>query len=199
MSDTAATASTRPRVSPDAWKVLVLLPLATVAAMVVVSVVSDAIYDGGGPLAAFINSLVVLVAMTAMVLLYAPMRPQGVPLSWGEAMVASVFIFGFMAVGYGIVPDQWIDLAAHWGWDDSTRTIAGDDAVWGWISEVFTWFPFNKWRVTYIIVRDLVVVVIYGAALGINVWLWQLWQARGERTTDVEPTSEYGRPLVRQR
>ncbi len=197
MTDTAATAVSGPRVAPGAWKVLVGIPLAAIAAMIVIAELAEWVYDGGGPLAAFLNSIVALVAMTAMVVLYAPLRPKGVPFSWGEAMIASTFIFLFMTVGYGIVPDQWIDLAAHWRWDDSTRTIAGDDAVWGWIAEIFTWPPFNRLQINYIHVRDIVVVVIYAVAIGINVWLWGFWQRRGERTAEVEPTSEYGRPLVR--
>ena len=35
-------------------------------------------------------------------------RPKGTPLSWGEAMLASVYVFGTMFLAFGIVPHQWI-------------------------------------------------------------------------------------------
>ena len=191
-------AGATPAPSRDAWKVLFLLPAVTLVVMIVLSEALARNYDGGGPLAAFVNSVLAMAVMTAMVILYAPMRPVGTRLSWGEAFVAAVFAFLFMAVGYGVVPDQWIDLAAYWGWDDSTRTIADDDAVWGWVADVFTWFPFNKWQVNYIHIRDIVIVVIYGVAIGLNVVLWSLWQRRGEEKVAIEPTSEFGRPLLRE-
>jgi hypothetical protein len=184
--------------SADAWKLLFLLPALSIVGMVILAEVLDRVYDGGGPLAAFINAVLAMVLLTAMVVLYMPMRPVGTRLSWGEAMVAAVFVFLFMAVGYGVLPDQWIDLCAYWGWDDPTRTIAGDDAVWGWVAELFTWFPFNKWKVNYIHIRDIVVVLIHVVAIGLNVVLWGMWQKRGEPKAAIEPTSDFGRPLLRE-
>ena len=51
---------------------------------------------------------------------------------------------------------------------------------------------------TYQVIRDLVAVVIYGIALGGNVVMWRQWQERGKADDAPKPTSEYGRPLIRE-
>jgi hypothetical protein len=49
-------------------------------------------------------------------------------------------------------------------------------------------------------VRDIVATVIYVVFLGLQMWMWAWWQKRGERADAqkaIEPTSTYGRPLVK--
>ena len=51
---------------------------------------------------------------------------------------------------------------------------------------------------TYLVIRDLIAVGIYGVALAGNIVMWNQWQNRGVEKKEAEPTSEYGRPLIRE-
>jgi len=57
---------------------------------------------------AFTTSCVVLVLLTAIGLSFMGRRPVGTPLTWGEAMVAAVFVFFVMFWAYGVVPHFWL-------------------------------------------------------------------------------------------
>ena len=64
---------------------------------------------------AFIASVLVMVLLTALVIPMAKRRPVGTPLTWGEAMVASVYAFFLMFWVYGVVPHLFLtirDIAA---------------------------------------------------------------------------------------
>lgn len=146
-----------------------------------------------GPMAGFLNSIIITIAFTLAVIIYAKQRPVGTPVTWGEAMVGATFAFMFFTLGYGIVPDRWIIYASELGWDDPARLVR-DDAVApiDWIANLF---PFD---INYIHIRDLIVVGIYGIAIGVNIWIWLYWQNRGQKKAEVEPVSEFGRPLVKE-
>ena len=60
---------------------------------------------------AFLVSLIAATAMTLVAIPYGKRRPVGTPVSWGEAMLASVYAFGVMFLAFGVVPHQWIDHA----------------------------------------------------------------------------------------
>ena len=51
---------------------------------------------------------------------------------------------------------------------------------------------------TYEVIRDIVAVIIYLVGIGGNAVLWKKWQNRGAEVAEPTPTSEYGRPLVRE-
>ena len=52
--------------------------------------------------------------------------------------------------------------------------------------------------ITYLVLRDIIAVTIYGLFLAGNMAMWSLWQSRGKLPpTEVEQT-RYGRPLVRE-
>jgi hypothetical protein len=139
---------------------------------------------------AFITSLILAIAGNVAVVLYSRRRKPGQPLSWGEATAAATFAFLLFNLWYGIVPHQWITLADNeWGWR-SDRLVAGP---WG-ILEANRFIPFT---ITYVVLRDLIVVGIYGIAMGLHVWHWAQWQDRAKAKPVVEPTTAYGRPLAR--
>ena len=74
---------------------------------------------------AFATALLLALAGNAAVLLYSKRRAPGAPLSWGEAMAASVFAFVIFNLWYGVIPHQWITLADNeWGWR-SDRILSG--------------------------------------------------------------------------
>ena len=66
---------------------------------------------------AFLASFFGAIALTLLVIPYGKRRPVGKPLSWGEAMLASIYAFGVMFLAFGVAPHQWIDHAdKNLGW-----------------------------------------------------------------------------------
>ena len=57
------------------------------------------------------------------------------------------------------------------------------------------WFPFTM---SYEAIRDIVVIVIHLWYFGLLIFLWSVWQKRGDGTPSKElATSTFGRPLVK--
>ncbi|MDQ3312391.1 MAG: hypothetical protein M3517_09825, partial [Actinomycetota bacterium] len=52
---------------------------------------------------AFIVSFVATVGLTLVAIPYGKRRPRSRPTSWGEAMVASTYVFGVMFLAFGVV------------------------------------------------------------------------------------------------
>jgi hypothetical protein len=142
---------------------------------------------------AFIVSFVVSNLMAYAAIPYAKRRPVGTPLSWGEAMLAGTYAFITMFISFGIVPHQWI-------------THADRDLKWGTTRYVFGPFDIFKAQaqgghfpmtIPYQAIRDIVVVVIHAYYFGLVIYLWHVWQKRGEKKPAAIETSTYGRPLVK--
>jgi hypothetical protein len=139
---------------------------------------------------AFATSLLFALALDGAVVLYSRRRPVGRSLSWGEAMAAATFAFLLMMLWYGVVPHQWITLAdTEWGWRQDRAFLGPGD-----IFEPNRFVPFE---INYQVLRDFIVLAIYGAGLTLHVFHWVQWQNRGKATAPVVPTTAYGRPLVR--
>ena len=139
---------------------------------------------------AFATALIAALAGNVAVVLYSKRRAPGRYLTWGEAMLASVFAFLLFNLWYGVVPHQWITLAdKEWGWR-SDRIFFGP----GNIFEPHRFIPFT---VSYQALRDIIVTLIYGVALGLHVFHWVQWQERAKPKPVVVPTTTYGRPLAR--
>jgi len=147
---------------------------------------------------AFIASMLATVALTALIIPMAKRRPEGTPLTWGEAMVASVYAFLLMWLAYGLVPHLWLTWAGNeLGWRPDKLllgpgSILKPQSLDGW----------NPVTITYQTLRDLIAVLIYVVFLVVQVAIWIWWQNRGKRAAAAETakataTSEYGRPLVR--
>lgn len=139
---------------------------------------------------AFATALIFAIAGNVAVVLYSRRRKPGAPLSWGEATAAATFAFLLFNLWYGIVPHQWITLAdSEWNWR-SDRLVAGPFGI----LEANRFLPIT---ITYVVLRDLVVIAIYGIAMGLHVWHWAHWQDRAKPKAAVEPLTTYGRPLAR--
>jgi hypothetical protein len=143
---------------------------------------------------AFLFSFFLSTGGALLVLPYSKRRPKGAPFSWGEAMLASVYVFGIMFVAFGVVPHQFIDHAdKELGWSKNNVIFGPGDifkpqAYGGW-------FPFTM---SYEAVRDIVVIVIHLWYFGLLIWLWSVWQKRGDAKAGTEvATSTFGRPLVK--
>jgi hypothetical protein len=141
---------------------------------------------------AFIFSLILTAVLTLGVVWYGKRRPVGKPVTWAEAMLSAVYVFGLLFVAYGVVPHQWIthaDAELQWRPDKLlTGPTVGDKGIVEYI-------PID---ISYQTLRDIVVVGIYGIFLGLNVYLWVWWQKRSKPKPVAElPASTYGRPLVK--
>ncbi|MEX2658708.1 MAG: hypothetical protein WD232_03350, partial [Acidimicrobiales bacterium] len=111
----------------------------------------------------------------------------GAPLSWGEAMLAAVFVFFLMGLAYGIVPHQWLTYADNeLGWRSDKITLGPGN--------ILTNIPFT---ITYEVIRDFIAAGIYIVGLAVHVAMWAIWQGRGKVKQRELPTSSFGRPLVK--
>ena len=141
---------------------------------------------------AFLFSLFLTVAMTLAFIPIAKRRPIGTPLSWGQAMAGSVYVFFVLFLAYGVVPHQWLTHA------DNELNWRPDRIVVGPLlgsKHLLQYLPFTLTRLVF---RDIVVSAIYGLFLGLNGYLWVWWQKRGTKAKVAgELTSAYGRPLVK--
>ena len=143
---------------------------------------------------AFLFSFFLSTIGALLVIPYAKRRPKGAPVSWGEAMLASVYVFGLMFIAFGVVPHQFIDHAdKELGWSKNNIIFGPGDILKP--QAYGGWFPFTM---SYEAVRDIVVVVIHLWYFGLLIWLWSVWQKRGQVKAGTEvATSTFGRPLVK--
>ncbi len=147
---------------------------------------------------AFTLSWLIALAMVAGILEYAKRRPADAPMSWGEANIGAMYVFLLLFWIYGIVPHQFLSYADNelpWRVD---RLLVGPTGLGFTDGEgLLSWIlPFE---ITYLVVRDIFAVTIYGLALAGNIAMFAVWQGRGKvAPTEVVEQSTYGRPLVRE-
>ncbi len=148
---------------------------------------------------AVVASIVVSLLMSGAIMWYAGKRPVGTPVSWGEAMLGSAYIFFLVFILYGVVPHQWLTLAEN---------------ELGWRADKFFHGPFELFKpqnqggffpmdITYRAISDTVATVIYVVFIGGQIVFFAKWQNRG-RDADAKALAvknkrtTYGRPLVKQ-
>lgn len=143
---------------------------------------------------AFLFSFLLSSGLALLAIPYAKRRPKGTPVSWGEAMVAAVYAFGVMFLAYGVVPHQFIDYSdKQLGWTKSYIIYGPGDILKP--KALGGHFPFTM---SYEAIRDIAVVLIHVWYFGLTIYLWTMWQKRGEKKAGTEvATSTFGRPLVR--
>jgi hypothetical protein len=143
---------------------------------------------------AFLFSFVLSTVMSLAPIWYAKRRPKGTPVSWGEAMLASVYVFGVMFLAFGVVPHQYIDYAdKNLSWNKSNLIYGPFDLLKP--QSRGGGFPFDA---SYEAVRDTVVVLLHVYYFGLILFLWKVWQGRGDgKPSTAIATSTYGRPLVK--
>jgi hypothetical protein len=146
---------------------------------------------------AFIASLIVTVLMVAGVIAAAKRRQPGQPLTWGEAFVAAVYVFGLLFLLYGIVPDRWLLWADNeLGWRSDSFGIP--TPFGRFFQDGLSFGGRGRIMISAQVIRDIIAAGIYIVALGINFAMWLWWQKRGKKAATPElETSAYGRPLVR--
>ena len=139
---------------------------------------------------ALVTAVIIALLGDLAIVSYSKRRAPGRYLTWGEAMLAATFAFVMFNLWYGVIPHQWITLADNeWGWR-SDRIFVGP----GGILEANRFQPLT---ITYQALRDIVVTMIYGVALGLHIYHWIQWNDRAKPKAEVVPTTTYGRPLAR--
>jgi len=144
---------------------------------------------------AFVTAVLIGVALTLLVIPVSKRRPPGTPLTWGEAMVAAVYAFFLMFWTYAMIPHLWLTWTSNeLGWTPSKAWLGPGKILQN--QHNGGWFPLT---LNYQVLRDILVVGIYVAALGFQMWIFAWWQNRAKRAAEVPAitTSDYGRPLVR--
>ena len=142
---------------------------------------------------AFLVSFFATMALSLAIIVYGKRRSVDRPLLWGEALLASVYIFAVLFLAFGVVPHQFIDHAdKDLGWSRD-KIIFGPggilkpESAGGW----------NPITLQYEALRDIVAVLIHAVLFGLYIFLAIWWQKRGDVKPKELPTSTYGRPLVK--
>jgi hypothetical protein len=143
---------------------------------------------------AFIFSFVLSTVLSFAIIPYAKRRPKGTAVSWGEAMLAAVYVFGVMFLAFGVVPHQWIAHSdADLQWTKSYIIYGPGDILKP--KALGGNFPFTA---SYEAIRDTIVVVLHVYYFALILVLWKVWQGRGDaKPSTAVATSTYGRPLVK--
>lgn len=144
---------------------------------------------------AFTGSLVLTFVMAGAIVWYAKRRPKDAPLTWGQAMLAALYVSFLLFFAFGVVPDRWLVYAAGSLGMRSDAILIGPGST-GWLGPGGLWHSFPI-VVTKATVGDLGAVIIYGIMFTGALKLWGVWQDRGQTSTDAVETSTYGRPLVK--
>jgi uncharacterized membrane protein HdeD (DUF308 family) len=139
--------------------------------------------------------MVVLVAhMFLMIASRKPRDPEQ-DATWAECFAGAVGVFALMAIGYAIVPHEFLTFAnADLEWGDSSKFVfQSGHEILGFLP--VDW-PFNF---DYPALRDIAVTLIYVVLLGLNLKLWVMWQNRHKVTGATDEgaprRSRFGRPL----
>jgi hypothetical protein len=143
---------------------------------------------------AFTGSLLVAAAFALGLVWYSKKRPVGQPMSWGEAMLGSLYVTFGLFWAFGVVPHQWLTYAEGGLAMRSDAILAGPGST-GWLGpEGIVDFPVV---ISKQVLSDFVAVNLYMIAFVLSIALWAVWQGRGDKKTDAVETSSYGRPLVK--
>jgi hypothetical protein len=114
------------------------------------------------------------------------------PATWVAAFLGAMVVWAMFALGYGVIPHEWLTFANSYLGFDTTTYVLRQNAV----------IPFD---ITRDKLADAVAAGIYGVVLVINVFLFVVWQNRkvaepaagtAEGTAPREPG---GSPLARLR
>jgi hypothetical protein len=142
---------------------------------------------------AFLASFLATIVLALAIIPYGKRRPVDKPLTWGDALLGSTYVFGLLFLAFGMVPHQWIDHAdKDLGWSRDKLLygpggILKPESAGGW----------NPITLQYEAVRDIVVVLIHVVLFALFIFIAIWWQKRGDVKPKELPTSTYGRPLVK--
>jgi hypothetical protein len=118
--------------------------------------------------------------------------------TWAQAMGGAVLVWALMILAYGSIPHEWLTFAnGHLKWDESHFLVRSGQSI-----GPFTWLNLD---VDKRAITDAVASVIYLVMLGLNIYIFAVWQKRPEAKDEaattapeekVVGTSAYGRPVT---
>jgi hypothetical protein len=114
------------------------------------------------------------------------------PATWAATFLGALIVWALFALGYGVIPHEWLTFANSYLGFDTTTYVIRENAI----------IPFSITRDKF---ADAVAAGIYGVVLVINVFLFVVWQNRkvaepAAETADGTPTEPSGgSPLARLR
>lgn len=120
--------------------------------------------------------------------------------TWAEAFAGALGTFVLFALGYAIVPHEWLEFAnSQLEWGDNTKFLfKSNGAILG-----LGFLPNYPFNMEFPALRDIVVTMIYGVVLVTNLKFWVMWQKRHEVAPEAPEgetapaRSRFGRPLQR--
>jgi hypothetical protein len=135
-----------------------------------------------------------VIGLVVIFLLMRRPKPER-PTTWAECIAGAVGVFAMMTLAYAVIPHEWITFSDKYlQWDTTVFVFRSHQKMlffpWNWP------FNFDKHNI-----RDIIVVLIYGIAIGLNVGLFVAWQKRGQEKPEAPEgaprKSRFGRPLRR--
>jgi hypothetical protein len=152
-----------------------------------------------GPNVSIVACSAALFGGIAVALWIGKRRPLGTPVTWGEAFVASTFVFAMMMLAYGVIPHQWLEYADKdllWRKDKFALGFSPPFGFkFGHLSQKVS--GEGRILVSFEAVRDMIAAGFYIVFLGGQIALWSVWQKRGRKQPELELSSAFGRPVVK--
>jgi hypothetical protein len=136
-------------------------------------------------------------AIGLAILFWLMSRPKSEkPATWAQAMAGTTGTFALFFLAYGVIPSEFIIWGnSYWELGDRSWFIVKSSRD---IPLLGIHWPFS---ITFSVLEDLIVVLIYLFFFGLNLYVFSAWQKRGtkqqEETAEGVPTrrSRFGRPL----
>ncbi|HEY7105952.1 MAG TPA: hypothetical protein VH986_06100 [Acidimicrobiia bacterium] len=141
--------------------------------------------------------IIMLIGLGVAFYLFKRPKPDR-PATWSECMAGAVGVFGLMALGFAVIPSEWITFSDKYlQWNTTKFVFQSHQKIW--FLPVKYPFDMNAQAI-----RDIIVVLIYAVFFGLTLKLISDWQKRGTEPAKSAPPAEsrlsrFGRPLRRSR
>jgi hypothetical protein len=139
-------------------------------------------------------------ALVALALFLCATREPGVrDYTWAEVFLGATGVFALMTFAYGNVPHEWITFSDSYLLWSTDKNLFSSRELFSIGSFTVFFPPFNM---SMQALRDIIVVLMYGALITLNTVLFVLWQKRNavpaeraEAAPKVKRFSRFGRPV----
>ena len=124
----------------------------------------------------------VLLLIGIGIVMFLARRPKPAePPTWAQSMVGALLVFALMTLAYGTVPHEWIIFAnSYLRWGTAKYLMQKNR---------FIHFDINKQAA-----NDGIAALIYVVMLGLNVYLFAIWQKRPVRAPEASEEAEARQP-----
>jgi hypothetical protein len=111
------------------------------------------------------------------------------PSTWAQVVIGSMFVWFMFALGYGVIPHEWLTFGNSYLNFDSSSYLVHRSQI------VNNLPPFD---ITRDKVVDAVAALIYVIVLGLNIYFFSAWQKRkvAEPATESETTEAEATPIT---